>query len=216
MKRDRRTTRGMFEDRRRSGRIPDYRTVEWRHETDRQLRTGLFVEWSAHGMAMLTEGVDTPSVGTRIAPQKRPDLRGWVQPVLVKRVDALPGGMQLVVGEYVNISSDASSAETRRQVDRRNDGRQGLGRRRSPRWEVNRVLSWCVHRGRKIREARVIERSLDGLVLLATRDESVRVGTRLGPSSLDQRQRFGFRSAVVRRMQPLNERAALLIAEIEA
>jgi hypothetical protein len=216
MKRDRRATRGLIDDRRRSGRIPDYRAVEWRHETDRQLHQGIFVEWSAHGMAMLTEGIDTPKVGSRIAPQKRPDLRGWVQPALVKRVDELPGGMQLVVGEYVKIPVGESSPITRRQVDRRNGGRKGLGRRRSPRWAVNRVLSWCVHRGRKIREARVIERSLDGLVLLADRDDSLRVGTRLTPSSVDQRQRFGFRSAVIRRMQPLNEQAAVLIAEIEA
>src|SRR5688572_410519 len=115
MKRDRRATRGLIDDRRRSGRISDYRAVEWRREADRELHKGLFVEWSAHGMAMLTEGADTPTVGSRIAPLKRPDLRGWVQPVLVKRVDELPGGMQLVVGEYVNMKADQPKPEVQRQ-----------------------------------------------------------------------------------------------------
>ena len=216
MKRDRRIERELAGDRRRSGRIPDYRSVEWRGDADRRLHKGLFVEWSAHGMAMLTEKLDTPTVGTRIAPLKRPDLRGWLKPVLVKRVDTLPGGMQLVVGEYVNAISDRAQPSWRRQVDRRGETRRCLGRRKSPRWPMDRELSWCVHRGRKTRQARIIERSLDGLVLLAGRDDTVPVGTRINPTTLNQKERLGFRSAVVRRTQALNDTAELLIVEIEA
>src|SRR5204863_2027277 len=114
MKRDRRKERESVVDRRRSGRIADYRSVEWRGDADRRLHNGLFVEWSAHGVALLTEKLDTPSVGTRIAPLKRPDIRGWLKPVLVKRVDTLPGGMQLVVGEYMNGALDRGKGEWRR------------------------------------------------------------------------------------------------------
>jgi len=190
--------------------------VEWRDGANRGLHKGVFVEWSAHGMAILTEKLDTPLVGTRIAPLKRPDIRGWSKPVLVKRVDTLPGGMQLIVGEYVNTGSDRIKTEWRRQADRRAQQRCCLGRRRSPRWSVDRELYWCVHRGRKTRIARIIERSLDGLVLLAGRDDTVPVGTRINPTTANQKERFGFRSAVVRRTQPLNEMVELLIAEIEA
>jgi hypothetical protein len=134
MKRERRKERECVADRRRSSRIPDYRSVEWRDDVEHRLHKGLFVEWSAHGMAMLTETLDTPPVGTRIAPLKRPDLRGWLKPVLVKRVDTLPGGMQLVVGEYLNATSNGSQPLRRRQADRRGQERRCLGRRRSPRW----------------------------------------------------------------------------------
>lgn len=99
---------------------------------------------------------------------------------------------------------------------RRMDDRGKTDRRRSARWETSKQLLWRVFRGRRIREGRLVERSLDGLVLSAEPCDRPRVGTRLLPGNTDVANRLGFRSAIVKRIDVPGGGTSLIFAEIEA
>ena len=99
---------------------------------------------------------------------------------------------------------------------RRVRGRGRAGRRRSKRWKTDKPIEWRIYRGRRIRDGRVIERSLEGLVLAAAGDAPASPGMRFfvsGPSPIEQ---HGFKSAVVRRTAIRADGRRLMFAEIEA
>jgi hypothetical protein len=216
MSKDRRTDERLPPDRRRSGRIPDYRRVLWRADGDPALRSGLLVEWSGHGVTVLTEAHDTPQEGARLVPRKRSDLRGWRKPAVVTRVEPLPGGFHRVAAEFPDSVERISPFKWVSRPDRRADERAGAGRRRSSRWETDKTLAWRVSRGRRVRESRVVERSLDGLVLAVEPRDAAPEGSRFFPYGAEPADRFGFRSAIVRRTEAPNEDYRLVFAEIEA
>jgi len=89
-------------------------------------------------------------------------------------------------------------------------------RRRSDRWPTDKTLRWRVFRGRRSRPGRLIERSLDGLVLAVAPKDAPPPGTRLLPRDEGDLDRLGFRCAVVRRIERPSREVRLLFAEIEA
>lgn len=101
--------------------------------------------------------------------------------------------------------------------DRRAQERGDVERRESTRWEPNRLFRWRVFRGRRIRQSRMVERSLGGFALGAQKPDAVPAGTRVvadgGPDEIDK---LGFRSAIVRRTEPGSDGGRILFAEIEA
>ena len=74
-------------------------------------------------------------------------------------------------------------------------------RRGAPRWSVDHPLEWRVHAGRRIRRARVVERSLTGLVMLTPEDDRPRVGDRVHPADRATAERRGFRCGEVARVE---------------
>ena len=64
--------------------------------------------------------------------------------------------------------------------------------------------------------SRVLERSLDGLVFVTYPGDAPLVGTRFYSCGADIIQRFGFRSAIVRRTEAPNRDHRLVFAEIES
>lgn len=101
--------------------------------------------------------------------------------------------------------------------DRREQDRGHVDRRKSMRWEPEKLLRWRVFRGRRIRESRMVERSLNGFVLGAQRPGAVPAGTRMVvDGDLDEIDRLGFRSAIVRRAESGGDGSRVLFAEIEA
>lgn len=101
--------------------------------------------------------------------------------------------------------------------DRRNQDRGHVDRRTFTRWELDKSLRWRVFHGRRIRESRMVERSLSGFALQAQMLDAVPAGTRVvvhgDPGEIDK---LGFRSAVVRRTEPWSDGGKMLFAEIEA
>ncbi len=101
--------------------------------------------------------------------------------------------------------------------DRRKQDRGHVDRRTFTRWELDKLLRWRVFRGRRIRESRMVERSLSGFALEAQMLDAVPAGTRVvadgGPHEIDK---LGFRSAVVRRSEPGSDGGRMLFVEIEA
>jgi hypothetical protein len=81
---------------------------------------------------------------------------------------------------------------------------------------TSKPLRWRPFRGRRIRESRVVERSLDGLVLMSRPRDAPAPGTRFAPGDLEVGDRFGFRSALVKRVEAPNPAARLIFSEIEA
>jgi len=100
--------------------------------------------------------------------------------------------------------------------DRRHTQRKNGDRRRSSRWETDRLLHWRIYRGRRLRESRVVERSLDGVVLQVERHDLARQGTRLFLSDPIEIDKLGFRSARVTRADTRSPNMRLIYAEIEA
>jgi len=92
----------------------------------------------------------------------------------------------------------------------------GIDRRRSPRWALDKELRWRLFRGRRVRLRRIIERSLQGLIVSAARSDVPRPGARIIPCDPDAIDELGFRSAVVKRVQIDGAHNNLVIAEIEA
>ncbi len=87
-------------------------------------------------------------------------------------------------------------------------------RRRSARWKTDEKLLWRVTGGRRPRESRLIERSLDGLVLRTGQSDLPQVGQRICPAGPERNLRVGFRSAIVRRTKPDGAGGHLVVAEI--
>jgi len=80
---------------------------------------------------------------------------------------------------------------------RDNRNSQDAERRRSERWPTDKPLSWRLRGDPKPCESIVVERSLNGLVLLTDEDETPELGEHLKPTSSEMAARHGFRCAVV-------------------
>ncbi len=89
-------------------------------------------------------------------------------------------------------------------------------RRNSRRWATDKPLRWRVFRGRRVRSSRMVERSLDGMVLLVDPRDVPQPGTRLLACDAIEFDRLGFRSAVVTRTTLQDDKGALVFAQIEA
>jgi hypothetical protein len=100
--------------------------------------------------------------------------------------------------------------------DPRSVNRGNVDRRRSARWETSRRLCWRVSHGRRLRHSRVVQRSLDGFVLVTETRDTPQTGTRFHPGDPQVANRFGFRSALVKRTETVNPRTRLVYVEIEA
>ncbi len=77
-------------------------------------------------------------------------------------------------------------------------------------------MQWRLYRGRRSRSSRLIQRSLHGLVFVAQSQDTPDVGKRLSPHVVQHVDKYGFKSAVVRRVTPLADKSNLVYAEIEA
>jgi hypothetical protein len=211
MVRDRRRLQRGESTRRHSGRIADYRAVNWWVNDDARERYGWLVNYSAEGIGLLTEKADAPAIDAEITPQPRPDLRGWTRTARVRRVEELSGQLALVGAEYRSELDPMPVSPDRRGCPRRSGER-----RRSRRWSLSKLLEWRVHRGRRIRRSPVVQRSLDGIVLRVASRDVPRVGMRIQPGSRGSVNGFGFRSAIVRRTEAPSRDCRLVFAEIEA
>lgn len=100
--------------------------------------------------------------------------------------------------------------------DRRRARHERIDRRRSSRWESDTLLHWRVYRGRRVRVSRMIERSLNGVVLEVEPRDIPRPETRVLLSNPMDIDRFGFRSAVVSRTETHGGGERLVFVEIEA
>ena len=100
--------------------------------------------------------------------------------------------------------------------DSRQQERAATERRHFVRWNTEKRLSWRIHRGRRIRRSIVTERSLNSLVLETAADDAPDVGMRFCPSDSEVATKFGFRSAIVRRLEALSDDTKKVYAEIEA
>lgn len=207
--------RELEQDRRSNERLIVYQVVWWWNEGEPPLRPGLLVECFSGGVVLLTERAGTPAVGASLWPQPGRRTRWWSRPAVVTRVDVLPGGYRRVVAEY-RVRATPSDGRGRLSPDRRRQRRDQQDRRRSARWQTEKPLAWRVFRGRRTRMSRVVERSLDGLVLATDPQDTPSEGTRLTPGDAATRRRFGFRSAVVRRVMTSEARTRLVVAEFEA
>ena len=198
--------------RRGSERTPCFHHVSWRSEEDGKTRTDLLAAASENGIALLTERPHSPRAGETII------LSRWVKPAVVTRIDHLSGFLDLVAAQFVEPakSDEPSPVSIPVTRDRRSENRGNAERRRSSRWETSRRLCWRVFHGRRIRHSQVVQRSLDGFVLMTEERDTPRTGTRFYPSDLQVANRFGFRSAMVMRTETVNLRTRLVYVEIEA
>jgi hypothetical protein len=163
-----------------------------------------------------TEEAEASAPDLRIAAGKAPAHGARPKPAADARTQPSSGLHDVVAEPSARNTGDGSMFPVVNTPDRRRQVRDGADRRRSARWEMNKALLWRPFRGRRIRESRVILRSLDGLVLLADRRDSLPPGARiiLGVSAANDR--FEFRSAVVKRTKSWHGDKRLIFAEIEA
>jgi hypothetical protein len=82
-----------------------------------------------------------------------------------------------------------------------NDKKPGADRRSSERWRTDRPLRWRLRGDAEPCEGVIVERSLNGLVLLADATEAPELGEHLKPVSNEMAVRHGFRCAVVVRRE---------------
>ena len=73
-------------------------------------------------------------------------------------------------------------------------------RRYSTRWITNKMISWRVHHGKRVRHSKLIERSLNSMVLLSSRCDVPPIGAYVHPDDEKSGDRHGFRLAIVRRI----------------
>lgn len=217
---DRRRTPRPGMDRRQCDRVPDYRMVEWKPLETMEKKKGTLVQWSRSGVAILAEAEDTPGQGEQLLPRRRPDAQGWRHPVQVRRIAHLPGGMNLIIADYCDAGRRTRdlAAEALHDLVRppEGNGRLSHERRRSPRWPTDKVLNWRLHRGKRTRRSRLVLRSLDGFVLVADPHDTPCKGDRMRPATDEDRRRFGFHSALIKRVDRTHPDASLVYAEIEA
>jgi hypothetical protein len=140
MKKDRRREVRLMPDRRRSSRILDYRVASWRTDDDPEVKSGLLLEWSGHGLAVLTDQANAPKPGSRLVPNPRPDLRGWRKSAAVTRVEGIPNGFSLVLAEFSDHAAQAAPIEWSRQPDRRDKDQDNVDYREAPEWRTDKML----------------------------------------------------------------------------
>ena len=78
-----------------------------------------------------------------------------------------------------------------------NDNEPGVDRRTSARWPTDKPLRWRLRGDSHASEGVVVERSLNGLVLLTHVIDAPELGEHLKPVSNEMAIRHGFRCAVV-------------------
>ncbi len=91
-----------------------------------------------------------------------------------------------------------------------------LERRRSARWRLDKSVVWRVYRGRRIHTSRLVERSLEGLVLVTGAAQSIQPGKRLSFEGKKQRERLGCRLALVKGVRVREDGTHEMYLEIEA
>ncbi len=74
-------------------------------------------------------------------------------------------------------------------------------RRLSERWPSRKSIRWRVRGGRRERCSRIVERSLDGLVLLTNSRDTPRAGDIVYPADSAASHRHGMREGVVLRTE---------------
>jgi hypothetical protein len=89
-------------------------------------------------------------------------------------------------------------------------------RRRSKRWHCDSQIVWRIQGGRRQRQGRVPERSLDGMIITADKKDAVPAGTYVFPGDLETGVRHGFRKGVICRTADAGERESLLFVAILA
>lgn len=201
-------------ERRQSHRTACSHCVFWRSANDPHHRRDLLVSLSETGFALVTAPEHAPKPGSTIACGCRSDRRAPERPAIVTRVDHISAALDLVAAE--RIEQNITTPPTEPEIPPKRGCKSCRERRRSQRWETRKNLRWRVSGGRRIRESRLVERSLDGLVLVTRASDTPRVGARIVPEDLNLADRFGFRSAVVRRTRPVSWHERLVFAEIEA
>ena len=87
-------------------------------------------------------------------------------------------------------------------------------RRYSERWFSGKQIQWRIHRGRRVREGRVTERSLNGMALAVAAPDAVEPGVFVFPADDRSAQRHGFRTAVICRTVEVGPGERLLFVEI--
>ena len=143
-------------------------------------------------------------------------METWPKPAAATHAQPSSGLQDVVAESSARKAGDGLTPPVVHPPDRCPWMRDGFDRRRSTRWEMNKTLLWRPFRGRRLRESQVILRSLDGLVLLVDRRDSLSPGARFFPGVPAAGDRFGFRSAVVKRTESGHGDKRLIFAEIEA
>ena len=87
-------------------------------------------------------------------------------------------------------------------------------RRYSQRWFSGKQIQWRIHRGRRVREGRVTERSLNGMALAVAAPDAVEPGVFVLPADDQSAQRHGFHTAVICRTAQGGPNQRLLYVEI--
>jgi hypothetical protein len=91
------------------------------------------------------------------------------------------------------------------------DVREKNDRRRSQRWPCDKPIDWRVQGGRRVRHGMIPERSLDGLVIAASKQDAAPAGTRVSPSDDEAGTRLGFRCGVICRTAEVSDQYLLFI-----
>jgi hypothetical protein len=89
-------------------------------------------------------------------------------------------------------------------------------RRNSKRWPCAKGIQWRERGGRRVRHGWVPERSMDGMVIAASRKDAVPAGTFVFPTDDHGSLRHGFRTGVICRTTELDAEWKLLFVEILA
>jgi len=99
-------------------------------------------------------------------------------------------------------------------IEFRNNDR--IERRRSGRWSCGKTLFWRVPRGRRVRRSVIPERSLEGLVIAADKEDAAPPGTFVIANDESMRDRHGFHTAVICRTEKTSNGLFLLYTDILA
>lgn len=92
-----------------------------------------------------------------------------------------------------------------------NDGTGSKERRHSGRWRQRRDLEWRLRRGRRAKLGLIVERSLNGLVLIVPATDAPAEGAYVLPATAQAGNRHGFREAIVRRSLNQGEQSVLFM-----
>ena len=185
--------------------------VYWRRHGGHRTHRGILASYSISGASVLIPTHYPVKTGQTLLPSA-PDAN-WSRPLNVNRVDSISERLNLASGRFVDQLPPAGLQYT---PDRRRSSREGCDRRQSPRWRTNKSLAWRLHRGRRKRHGRVVERSLHGLVFESNLGDTPRRGNRIRPADSETGDRLGFRSAIVQRTRPTSLGRVLVYAEIES
>ena len=89
-------------------------------------------------------------------------------------------------------------------------------RRNSERWPCAKGILWRVRGGRRVRQGLIPERSMQGMVIAASKGDAAPPGTFVVPTDDRGSLRHGFRTGVICRTAELDAEWNLLFVEILA